>query len=93
MHTNNLFGALEFSETAVQAGVQRIVGCSLAIRFAEADPLRLIKLSSKARPAGEEAALLAVLERCAPVISSAFGQGSPVAGASLTGARHAPIRR
>ena len=31
--TANLFGALEFSEKAAQAGIQPIVGCKLPIRF------------------------------------------------------------
>ncbi|SEA10430.1 DNA polymerase III subunit alpha [Rubrimonas cliftonensis] len=34
---NNLFGALEFSETAAKAGVQPIIGLSLALAYAEAD--------------------------------------------------------
>ena len=34
--TNNLFGALEFSETIAGAGVQPIIGCQLAVRYAEA---------------------------------------------------------
>ncbi|QIE54556.1 DNA polymerase III subunit alpha [Pikeienuella piscinae] len=32
--TNNLFGALEFSETAAKAGVQPIIGCQLDLAFA-----------------------------------------------------------
>ncbi len=34
--TNNLFGALEFSETMKKAGVQPIIGCQLSLRYAEA---------------------------------------------------------
>lgn len=34
--TNNLFGALEFSETASKAGVQPIVGCQLDLMFQKA---------------------------------------------------------
>ncbi|MGF1659638.1 MAG: DNA polymerase III subunit alpha [Rubrimonas sp.] len=34
---NALFGALEFSETLAKAGVQPIVGCSLALAYAEPD--------------------------------------------------------
>ena len=33
--TNNLFGALEFSQTFHDAGIQPIVGCSLAVSFAD----------------------------------------------------------
>ena len=36
--TNNLFGALEFSEKAAKAGIQPIVGCQLEVDFADADP-------------------------------------------------------
>ena len=32
--TNNLFGALEFSESLAQAGIQPIVGCTLSLSFA-----------------------------------------------------------
>ncbi|MFV2093296.1 MAG: DNA polymerase III subunit alpha, partial [Hyphomicrobiales bacterium] len=34
--TNNLFGALEFSQSAAQAGIQPIMGCSLAVEFGDA---------------------------------------------------------
>jgi len=36
--TNNLFGALEFSESAVKAGVQPIMGLQLALAYAKAAP-------------------------------------------------------
>ena len=36
--TDNMFGALEFSEKMASAGIQPIVGCSLAIDFADGDP-------------------------------------------------------
>ncbi|KQT60446.1 MULTISPECIES: DNA polymerase III subunit alpha [unclassified Aureimonas] len=36
--TNNLFGALEFSEKAAKSGVQPIVGCQLDVDFGDADP-------------------------------------------------------
>ena len=32
--TNNLFGALEFSEYAAQAKIQPIIGCTLSLSFA-----------------------------------------------------------
>jgi DNA polymerase-3 subunit alpha len=38
--TGNLFGALEFSEKMVEKGVQPIVGCSLAVDFADEPPVR-----------------------------------------------------
>ena len=34
--TNNLFGALEFSEYMAKAGVQPIIGCTLTVEFASA---------------------------------------------------------
>jgi DNA polymerase-3 subunit alpha len=34
---NNLFGALEFSESCAKAGVQPVVGCALDLAYAEAD--------------------------------------------------------
>ncbi|MGE0212332.1 MAG: DNA polymerase III subunit alpha [Parvibaculaceae bacterium] len=33
--TNNLFGALEFSETLAEKGIQPIIGCTLKINFAD----------------------------------------------------------
>jgi DNA polymerase-3 subunit alpha len=36
--TNNLYGALEFSEAMVGAGVQPIVGCTLAVRLSDPHP-------------------------------------------------------
>jgi DNA polymerase-3 subunit alpha len=38
--TGNLFGALEFSEKMAEKGVQPIVGCSLAVDFADEPPVR-----------------------------------------------------
>jgi DNA polymerase III subunit alpha len=35
--SNNLFGALEFSETLAKAGVQPILGCTLSLSFAAAE--------------------------------------------------------
>jgi DNA polymerase-3 subunit alpha len=37
---NNLFGALEFSETLTGAGVQPIVGCTLSVQFGETGTAR-----------------------------------------------------
>ena len=36
--TNNMFCALEFSEGAVKAGVQPIVGCQLDLQYLKAEP-------------------------------------------------------
>ncbi len=35
--TDNLFGALEFSDKLAAAGIQPIIGCALAIDFADQD--------------------------------------------------------
>src|SRR5690606_38572 len=35
--TNNLFGALEFSEKAASKGIQPIIGCELAVDFGDLD--------------------------------------------------------
>ncbi|MBM3566052.1 MAG: DNA polymerase III subunit alpha, partial [Alphaproteobacteria bacterium] len=39
--TNNMFGALEFSDAAQKAGIQPIVGCQLALAAEDAPPSRL----------------------------------------------------
>ncbi|MEM8752607.1 MAG: PHP domain-containing protein [Pseudomonadota bacterium] len=36
--TNNLFGALEFAETAVKAGVQPLIGCQIALAYGPPPP-------------------------------------------------------
>ncbi len=38
--TNNLFGALEFSQTCAKAGVQPIIGCQLSVAFETPEPGR-----------------------------------------------------
>ena len=51
--TNNLFGALEFSETLKKEGIQPIIGCQLSLRYAEAatimerapDPAEIVLLA------------------------------------------------
>ena len=40
--TNNLFGALEFSEKLAKDGIQPIVGITLAVDFGDGAPLALI---------------------------------------------------
>src|SRR5712671_2021446 len=35
--TDNMFGALEFSDKMAAAGVQPIIGCALAVDFADQD--------------------------------------------------------
>ena len=55
--SNNLFGALEFSETAAKAGVQPIIGCQLDLMYAKAsrpderapDPLPIVCIAQSER--------------------------------------------
>ena len=62
---NNLFGALEFSETLVQAGVQPIIGCTLRVDFADAkrNGGKLEAKHDSAIPAKEAGGSLVVLAR------------------------------
>src|ERR1700675_166584 len=39
--TDNMFGALEFSEKMAGAGIQPIVGCALRVDFGDSDPRTL----------------------------------------------------
>ena len=60
--TNNLFGALEFSEKLWNAGVQPIVGCTIDVDFGDGrdpEPVALKSLSNapRAKPAGKIALL------------------------------------
>ena len=48
--TNNLFGALEFSDKLAGAGVQPITGVSLALDFQEKKPDRFAAASSALKP-------------------------------------------
>ena len=54
--TGNLFGALEFSETMAAAGVQPIVGCQLAVDFADD-----LDIGRRHRPGGAQLADLVLL--------------------------------
>ncbi len=60
--TNNLFGALEFSEKLWGAGVQPIVGCSLDVDFgdnrdAQPSAIRALSNEPRSKPAGKIALL------------------------------------
>ena len=54
--TANLFGALEFSEKAAQAGIQPIIGCKLPVRF-EPEPEFDARRFGQARPSRHVAPL------------------------------------
>src|SRR5579875_2019870 len=43
--SNNLFGALEFSEKAAKAGVQPLIGAQLTVDFGDLPPGRVARLS------------------------------------------------
>src|SRR6187401_266443 len=57
--TDNMFGALEFSDKMAGAGIQPIVGCALAIDFSDQDPNARNALAS----APSRIVLLAARER------------------------------
>ena len=47
--TDNLFGALEFSDKLAGAGIQPIVGCELAVDFGDQDPSARKRAGAPAR--------------------------------------------
>ena len=59
--TNNLFGALEFSDKLAGAGVQPITGVSLAIDFQEKKPDRFAAATATKLPPAQRDGLLALL--------------------------------
>ncbi len=61
--TNNLFGALEFSEKLSGAGIQPIVGCTLPTDFRDAPRNGLDMRSGKNEPASRPSGNIAVLAR------------------------------
>lgn len=61
--TNNLFGALEFAQKAAKEGVQPIIGCQLAVAFADAlSEARRGSHARRAQPEHEPLVLLAATE-------------------------------
>jgi len=61
--TNNLFGALEFSDKLADAGIQPIIGVALDVDFAERKPEPIEQAGMPARRAGDgRIALLAASE-------------------------------
>jgi len=59
--TNNLFGALEFSDRLAEAGIQPIVGCTLQIDFGDRPPRNGLQRNGTNRPRSEPAGALALL--------------------------------
>jgi len=79
--TNNLFGALEFSETLSAAGIQPITGCTLSIRLAEPRP------GEAARPDGTIVVLAANetgYRNLLKLTSAAFLEVGPAEPAHIT---------
>src|SRR5215831_17548734 len=59
--TNNLFGALEFSDRLAEAGIQPIVGCTLQIDFGDRPQRTGLQRNGTNRPRSEPAGALALL--------------------------------
>ncbi len=59
--TNNLFGALEFSEKLADAGIQPIVGCTLQVDFGDRAPAGGLQRSGANQPKSQPAGALALI--------------------------------
>jgi DNA polymerase III subunit alpha len=59
--TNNLFGALEFSDRLAEAGIQPIVGCTLQIDFGDRPQRAGLQRNGTVQPRSEPAGALALL--------------------------------
>src|SRR5215813_4632243 len=59
--TNNLFGALEFSDRLAEAGIQPIVGCTLQIDFGDRPQRTGLQRNGTTQPRSEPAGALALL--------------------------------
>src|SRR6202051_1061048 len=60
--TDNMFGALEFSDKMAGSGIQPIIGCALAVDFADQDAGP--RASSGVPPTRPRIVLLAAREAC-----------------------------
>src|SRR3954469_21372755 len=104
--TDNMFGALEFSEKLAGAGIQPIVGCALAVDFADQEqvnrsghasaPQRIVLLA--AREAGylslmrlNSRAFLETPPNEAPHVKLAWLEGETEGLIALTGGPHGPL--
>jgi len=105
--TDNMFGALEFSEKMAAAGIQPIIGCALAVDFGDQDqttrngyaapaPQRIVLLA--ARDAGYRSlmrlnsrAFLETLSNEAPHVKLAWLEGETGGLIALTGGPNGPI--
>jgi DNA polymerase-3 subunit alpha len=59
--TNNLFGALEFSDKLAEAGVQPIVGCTLQVDFGDRPQQNALQRPGANQPRSQPAGALALL--------------------------------
>lgn len=74
--TNNLFGALEFSEKAAGKGIQPIIGCELVLEFSDLEP----RTADRVNLGKGTVVLIAATERgfsnLSSLISRAYLEGS-----------------
>ena len=59
--TNNLFGALEFSDKLADAGIQPIVGCTLQVDFGDRPQPNALQRNGANQPRSQPAGALALL--------------------------------
>ena len=59
--TNNLFGALEFSDKLAEAGIQPIVGCTLQVDFGDRPQANGLQRHGANQPRSQPAGALALL--------------------------------
>src|SRR5690606_32209792 len=79
--TNNLFGALEFSEKAAGKGIQPVIGCELAMEFGGQD-VRLQERHHNRAPGGKGGVVLIAADRTgfgnlSRLVSKAYLEGEP----------------
>jgi len=93
--TNNLFGALELSESLEKEGVQPIIGVTLKVRF-PADAVRPEMLGALALIAQNEAGYQNLMALSTAAFFAAEAEGEPLVDFSAVGRalwRHIEIRR
>jgi len=84
--SNNLFGALEFTQKAIKSGIQPIIGCQLSVDFADED-------SSRRKGGGEDFPALLLLaathkgyENLVSLVSHAWLEKEPLDGVHVKAA-------
>src|SRR5258708_18088739 len=103
--TDNMFGALEFSDKMAGYGIQPIIGCELAVDFGDqdpngrnvlAEPARIVLLAARERGYRSlmrlnSRAFLETPAHQAPHVNFQWLQGDPDELISLTGAPDDPL--